>query len=102
MWKMKLKSLIAAFMPRFAIKYHSGEKINKVVLQQLRSHHKRSFQKKDFGRLDLFTQSGQPLLQSLPTDLYIMKFETQAKVQRNYHVILGQDLHQYSIPYSYW
>jgi hypothetical protein len=30
-----------------------------------------------------------------------MKFETQAKVQRNYHVILGQDRHQYSVPYSY-
>ena len=27
--------------------------------------------------------------------------ETLAKVQRNYHVILGENNHQYSVPYQY-
>lgn len=63
--------------------FHSVEEINKAVPQQLKRHHKRPFQKKDFGRLDLFTQSEQPLLQPLPPDSYVIKFETQAKVQRN-------------------
>jgi hypothetical protein len=74
--------------------FHSVEELNKAIVQQLHRHHKRPFQKKDFGRLELFTQSEQTVLQPLPPDPYSMKFETQAKVQRNYHVILGQDRHQ--------
>jgi hypothetical protein len=30
---------------------------------------------------------------------FIVKHEVNAKVQRNYHVILGEDMHQYSVPY---
>lgn len=30
-----------------------------------------------------------------------MKYETQAKVQRNYHVVVGEDRHFYSVPYNY-
>jgi transposase len=81
--------------------FHSVEELNKAIVQQLHRHHKRPFQKKDFGRLELFTQSEQSALQPLPPAPFSMKFETQAKVQRNYHVILGQDRHQYSVPYSY-
>jgi transposase len=81
--------------------FHSVDEVNKAVLQQLKRHHKRPFQKKDFTRLDLFIQSEQPLLHPLPVEPYIMKYETQAKVQRNYHVVIGRDRHFYSVPYNY-
>jgi hypothetical protein len=29
-----------------------------------------------------------------------MKYETKSKVQRNYHVLLGQDRHFYSVPFN--
>lgn len=31
---------------------------------------------------------------------YEIKHVTESKVQRNYHVIVGQDRHQYSVPYT--
>ncbi len=33
--------------------------------------------------------------------MFEVKKLTKAKVQRNYHVILGEDWHQYSVPFTY-
>ena len=50
---------------------------------------------------DQFTQYEKPLLKQLPNELFELKKSTRAKVQRNYHVVLGEDKHQYSVPYQY-
>lgn len=77
----------------------SIEELNTAIQRHLKNHHKQNFQGKDHSRLDLFTASEQLLLQSLPPQPYVMKYATEAKVQRNYHVIIGQDKHYYSVPY---
>jgi hypothetical protein len=41
------------------------------------------------------------LLSTLPEQPFIIKHTATAKVQKNYHVILGEDWHQYSVPYHY-
>jgi transposase len=81
--------------------YHSVEELNKAILRHLKQHHKQPFQKKEHNRIDLFTASEQPLLQSLPSQPYVMKHTTTSKVQRNYHVFIGEDKHFYSVPFTH-
>lgn len=79
--------------------YHSIEDLNKAIIRQLNIHHKKQFQKKDYNRIDLFTQSELPVLQSLPSNPFVMKHATKSTVYRNYHVFVGEDRHYYSVPY---
>jgi transposase len=79
--------------------YHSLGELNSAIIRLLKRHHKQPFQKKESNRLDLFTSAEQVLLQSLPSQPYVMKYATESKVQRNYCVILGEDRHFYSVPY---
>ncbi len=46
-------------------------------------------------------QSEKPFLRPLPSSMFEPNRETIAKVQRNYHVILGENNHYYSVPYKY-
>ncbi|MBL0295607.1 MAG: hypothetical protein IPQ04_15510 [Saprospiraceae bacterium] len=48
----------------------------------------------------MFESQEKVLLQELPGEPYVYQQITFGKVQRNYHVILGQDFHQYSVPYT--
>lgn len=80
--------------------YHTIDELNSAILRLLKRHHKQPFQKREQNRIDLFTSAEQLLLQSLPPQHYVMKYATESKVQRNYHVILGEDRHFYSVPYS--
>jgi hypothetical protein len=41
-----------------------------------------------------------PFLKELPCSPYQIRHVTEGKVQRNYHVILGEDRHQYSVPFA--
>ena len=81
--------------------FHSVREINEAfipLLDQLNSH---PLQGKEHSRKDLFERDERPHLQELPSHLFEIKKTTRAKVQRNYHVILGEDKHQYSVPYEY-
>jgi hypothetical protein len=40
-------------------------------------------------------------LKPLPAEAFLYKHITWGKVQKNYHVILGENMHQYSVPYQY-
>jgi hypothetical protein len=80
--------------------YHSLDELNAAIRRLLKRHHKQPFQKKEHNRFDMFTSAEQPLLQSLPIQPYVMKHATKSKVQRNYHVIVGEDRHYYSVPYT--
>ncbi len=79
--------------------YSIGE-INNSFSEQIEKHNSKKFQRKDYGRKDLFNEEEKPLLGDLPNELFEIKKSTKAKVQRNYHVILGEDRHQYSVPYQ--
>ena len=67
----------------------------------LKLHHERLFQKKSYSRLECFINEERNLLQPLPSSAYYIPHSTQAKVQKNYHITLGEDWHHYSVPFSY-
>jgi transposase len=61
----------------------------------------RPMYKQDLSRRQRFEQQEKPFLKPLPAEPFVIKHKTQAKVKKNYHVILGEDWHQYSVPYQY-
>jgi hypothetical protein len=61
----------------------------------------RHFQGKGYSRKELFDQYERPLLKPLPNEKFEIKKTVFAKVQKNYHVTLGEDMHHYSVPYRY-
>lgn len=81
--------------------FHSLEELNRAIVTKLDEHHGKHFQKKAYSRRDLFLAQEKPLLQPLPETTFQLLHSTRAKVQKNYHVVLGEDWHFYSVPYTY-
>lgn len=81
--------------------FFSLEELNEAISRQLSVHNREHFQRKDYSRLDCFLKEERPLLQPLPASPFIIKHHVQAKVQKNYHITLGEDWHHYSVPYQY-
>lgn len=81
--------------------FYSLEQINDAFIEQLKSLNTRHFQGKEYSRQELFLKDEKPHLTELPSTLFEIRKSTTAKVQRNYHVILGEDKHQYSVPYQH-
>ncbi len=80
--------------------FHSLEHLNAAFLKQLELFHARAFKNKAGCRKQWFETDEKPLLKPLPATRYEIKHVTESKVQRNYHVILGEDRHQYSVPFT--
>lgn len=76
------------------------EELQHRVIEQLEWHNTQHFQAKTYSRKELFETQEKKYLHSLPDQAYVYQQVTYGKVQRNYHVILGQDYHQYSVPYG--
>lgn len=81
--------------------FFSLSELNQAILQQLSLHHQRAFQKKENNRYIRFMELEKPHLQALPQEAYLMRHGACYKVQKNYHIILGEDWHQYSVPFAY-
>lgn len=81
--------------------FNSLAELNQAIEQQLAHHHQLNFQRKTFSRQELFTEKEKPLLQALPASPYHIRYYTKAKVQKNYHVLMGEGWHFYSVPYRY-
>ena len=81
--------------------FFSLQQLNAAITGQLKLHHERLFQKKNYSRLECFINEEKKLLQPLPPVAYYIRHSTQAKVQKNYHITLGEDWHHYSVPFSY-
>ena len=81
--------------------FYSLNEINHSILGLLEKHNRTWFQKRTYSRYDLFVQSEKSLLRALPAEPFILKHTTMAKVQKNYHIVLGEDWHQYSVPYQH-
>lgn len=79
--------------------FHSLEELNVAIIKQTALFNLRPFKNKDGNRKQVFEAEEKPLLKELPSTIYQIKNVTQGKVQRNYHVIVGQDRHQYSVPH---
>lgn len=81
--------------------FFSLSELNAAIVKQLAEHHHKPFQKKDYTRYERFITQEKAVLQCLPASPYVMKHYTEAKVQKNYHITLGEDWHHYSVPYRY-
>jgi len=81
--------------------FHSLDQMNEALWEELDKFNHRNFQRCDYSRLDRFLLHEKDLLLPLPTDPFIPKNKVEAKVQRNYHITLGEDWHHYSVPYQY-
>ena len=80
--------------------FFSIEALNRAISKQLDKLNSTNYQGRDYSRSDLFVEEKADL-RPLPVRLFEQQKSTRAKVQRNYHVILGEDKHQYSVPYQY-
>lgn len=80
--------------------FHSLEDLNAAIRRQMELFNARPFKAKQGNRKHLFEVDEKAKLKELPTSPYQIKQVTESKVQRNYHVIVGQDRHQYSVPYT--
>jgi transposase len=81
--------------------YHNLFELNKRMQELLESHNQMLFQKLPGSRNQRFEQEEKPLLKPLPGEAFIIKHTTRAKVQMDYHVMLGEDKHKYSVPYRH-
>lgn len=70
----------------------------KQALDQLNDRH---FKGRDYSRKDIFEQYERANLLPLPSKVFEVKKSVFAKVQRNYHIILGENMHQYSVPWRF-
>lgn len=75
--------------------------LNEAVNKQLALHNEKLFQLKDYSRLQLFNLEEKSLLQPLPAEAFVIRHRVLAKVQKNYHITLGEDHHHYSVPYQF-
>jgi hypothetical protein len=80
--------------------FQSLQELNKAIAKQVELFNDRPFKNKAGTRKQLFEQHEKPLLKPLPSSVYEIKSITESKVGKNYHVILGEDRHNYSVPYK--
>lgn len=81
--------------------FHSLTALNKAVLEKTETLNRSKYQGRDYSRYEKFISLEQPLLRPLPDGAFVPKSTRSAKVARNYHVMLGEDRHFYSVPYHY-
>lgn len=80
---------------------HSVSEVNQAVMTELDAFNRKTMSRADHSRFDRFIAEEQPVLRPLPDVPFGYKHKTRGKVQRNYHVIVGEDWHQYSVPYQH-
>jgi transposase len=81
--------------------FDSLEDLNVAILGQLIKHNFKPYQKKEGCRKSMFERYELPQMSNLPSELFEVKKITKAKVQRNYHVYIGEEKNYYSVPYRY-
>ena len=81
--------------------FHSIEHCNHSLWEQLDKFNDRNFQRLNYSRRERFLVHEKALLRPLPLQPFVPKNKVIVKVQRNYHITLGQDMHHYSIPFQY-
>ncbi len=77
------------------------EELNIAIQESLVVFNNRLMQQKNISRIDLFNRDEKETLRPLPANKYQIKHAIEAKVQKNYHIILGEDKKQYSVPYTH-
>lgn len=94
-------SYLRVFAPLRNETFYSLSGLNLRIMDCVEQHNKTPMQRYGLSRKERFESGEKEYLKPLPSSDFVLKNETRAKVQRNYHVILGEDMHQYSVPYLY-
>jgi transposase len=81
--------------------FHDLFFLNKRIHDLLTVHQNLPFQKLSGSRYEQFVTHERHLLKPLPPEPFQVKHVTTGKVQRNYHVPLGEDGRFYSVHYHY-
>ena len=75
--------------------------LNRRVRELLDTHNNTPRSHGRESRREVFLNCERNLLSPLPPEPFVVRHTTKAKVQKNYHVELGEDKHFYSVHYRY-
>ena len=81
--------------------FESIEALNEGIKSHLEIHNKKPYQKKEGCRSSIFETYELPLMRCLPSDLFEVKKIVKAKIQKNYHIMLGEERNFYSVHWKY-
>ncbi len=81
--------------------FHSLYELNKRIRRLNEELNNKSFQRIPISRYERFISDEKSLLKPLPAEPFTIKHITYGKVQKNYHVLLGENKHYYSVPHKY-
>ena len=81
--------------------FYSIGQVNKAFNEKLELYNHRRFQRSDHTRASLFEREEKPRLKALPRERFQIKKYRDLKVQPNFHILLYEDYHYYSVPYKY-
>lgn len=81
--------------------FHSLQDLNRRIRELVEALIHIPYQKHEHSRYDLFVDHEKTCLKPLPLEPFTVRHITAGKVQMNYHVVLGEDNHRYSVPYQY-
>lgn len=82
-------------------KFYSLEEVNTAIQEMLHKLINRYSKHFRATRQELFDRIEKPCLKQLPAERYEMKYYQPGSSHINYHVLLKEDDHYYSIPYDY-
>jgi hypothetical protein len=94
-------SYLRIFAPLRNTDFKSLDNLNTAIMYCVEKHNHTPMQHTKVSRWERFLAEEKSRLKPLPAYDFIVRYRVKAKVQRNYHVILGEDMHQYSVPYIY-
>uniref|UniRef100_B3EKE6 Integrase catalytic region n=1 Tax=Chlorobium phaeobacteroides (strain BS1) TaxID=331678 RepID=B3EKE6_CHLPB len=81
--------------------HHSLKALKHRVRELLEKANERTMTAYGKSRKERFLELEKEHLAPLPPKHFVYKHQAKAKVKKNYHVILGEDWHQYSVPHAY-
>lgn len=81
--------------------FFSLHELNRALFEGNRRLNQTRMQQKDHTREEKFLAAEKALLQPLPATAFELEYHHIATVQKNNHVLLTQDKHYYSVPYTH-
>lgn len=81
--------------------YNSLEALNKRIAELLVELNDRPMEKKGRSRNEIFFAEEYPAMHGIPAKPFTFRYRKTVKVGSDYHVIVGEEQHRYSVPYKY-
>ena len=81
--------------------FFSLKSLNQAIVEQMNFFNRKNFQGKEHSRYDLLQEEIKQM-NLISGNTFELIQQSSAKVQNDYHVLLGIDKHKYSVPYAYY